>query len=139
MEIVIIALSTVLDSSFSIQVITVIIVAIVATIGVYGIVALIVRMDDIGLALIKKSNNKGILASFGQLLINLLPWVIKILSVVGTLALLMVSGGIFNHQIEYFHHLLPNLNTSIKEFILGLSVGLIVVGIIIPIEKLAKF
>lgn len=60
-EIVIIALGSVLDKSLTIQILTVSVVAILATIGVYGIVALIVRMDDAGHRLIKHSNHKGFL------------------------------------------------------------------------------
>ena len=56
-EIVIISLSTVLDKSLFVQLLTLSIVSILATIGVYGIVALVVRMDDFGYKLIEKSNN----------------------------------------------------------------------------------
>jgi predicted DNA repair protein MutK len=138
LEIVIIALSAALEKSFQIQVLTVIVVSIIATIGVYGIVALIVRMDDLGFLLIRKSNNKGFVAAIGNFLINLLPWIIKILSVVGTLALLLVSGGIFDHNIEFFHHLFPGLNETLKHFILGLIVGGIAVAIMLLGQKINK-
>src|SRR5699024_6128557 len=59
LEIVIIALGSVLNKGLPIQIITVSVVAFIATVGVYGIVALIVRMDDAGYRLIEKSNNKG--------------------------------------------------------------------------------
>ena len=102
-EIVIIALSTVLNKSLSIQILTLVIVSIIATIGVYGIVALIVRLDDFGFKLIKKSNKKGLLNTFGLLLVKALPILIKTLSVVGTIALLLVSGGIFAHNLSLIH------------------------------------
>ncbi|MDO5616798.1 MAG: DUF808 family protein, partial [Cruoricaptor ignavus] len=98
-EIVIIALGTVLDRSLTLQIITVSIVSILATVGVYGIVALIVRMDDAGYSLIKKSKNKGFLARLGSLLVKALPIVIKSLGVIGTIALILVAGGIFEHNI----------------------------------------
>lgn len=138
LEIVIIALSTALDKSFQIQLLTLIVVSVIATIGVYGIVALIVRMDDLGLLLIRKSNQKGFFNSFGQFLIRLLPWVIKTLAIVGTVALLLVSGGIFNHNIEYFHHLLPQVNGTVKEFVLGLTIGIIAVLIVYLFKKIFK-
>src|SRR5690606_24227266 len=69
-EIVIIALSTVLDKSIYIQIGTVAIVSILATVGVYGIVALIVRMDDAGHGLIRISKNKGFLAMIGRSLVK---------------------------------------------------------------------
>ena len=109
-EIIIIALGTVLDKSLALQIMTVAIVALVATVGVYGIVALIVRMDDAGYKLINRTNNTGLLAKLGNLLVKALPVIIKILGVVGTIALVLVSGGIFVHYIDYLHHLFPTIN-----------------------------
>ncbi|MEN5232332.1 DUF808 domain-containing protein [Sphingobacterium faecium] len=123
-EIVIIALGTVLDQSLPIQILTVSVVAIFATIGVYGIVALIVRMDDAGYKLIKKSKDKGFVSKFGHLLVNSLPIVIKFLAVVGTIALILVSGGIFDHNIDYLHHFLPNVPSMLKQVGYGLIAGL---------------
>ena len=137
-EIVIIALGSVLDKPLPIQILTVSVVAILATVGVYGIVALIVRMDDTGYKLIKSSNNKGIKYSLGTFLIKALPLIIKFLAVVGTLALLLVSGGIFVHNIEYFHHLLPNIPSTLKEFIFGILAGIVVVAIVTIIKKIVK-
>lgn len=126
-EIVIIALGSVADKSQAIQILTVSAVALLATIGVYGIVALIVRMDDAGYQLIKKYGDKGFAAGVGALLVKSLPIIIKTLNVVGTIALILVSGGIFKHNIDYLHHLLPGLPSVITEFALGLVAGLIVV------------
>lgn len=86
----IIALGTVLDKSTALQILTVSMGAFLATVGVYGIVALIVGMDDTGYNLIKRSKEKGIFASFGSLLVKSLPIIIKILSVAGTIALILV-------------------------------------------------
>lgn len=135
-EIVIIALGTVLDKSMAIQIITVIVVATLATIGVYGIVALIVRMDDAGYKLIKHTNNKGFLSKLGILLVKALPVIIKILSVVGTIALILVSGGIFIHYVDYFHHLFPGIPPVVKEILFGLLAGLIAVAVITGGKKL---
>ena len=134
-EIVIIALGTVLDKDLTVQILTVSAVALIATVGVYGIVALIVRMDDAGFKLIKRSNNKGFLFSLGNLLVKALPLVIKFLGIVGTIALLLVAGGIFVHNIDYFHHFLPQIPSTLKEIILGLVVGFITVIIISSIKK----
>lgn len=129
-EIVIIALGTVLDQSLSIQIITVAVVALLATIGVYGIVALIVRMDDAGYRLIKHANGKGFFSALGHLLVKSLPVVIRVLAVVGTIALVLVSGGIFVHNIEFLHHLLPAWPSILKETLIGLVAGLLVVGLL---------
>ena len=136
-EIVIIALGTVLNKPIISQIIVVSIVAILATIGVYGIVALIVRMDDLGLKLITLSSKKqGLLMSIGNVLVQALPIVIKSLAVIGTIALILVAGGIFVHSIDLFHNILPELPAFISEFIIGLVVGFIVLGIINTFKKL---
>ena len=138
LEIIIIALATVIEHEHPLltQILSVSFVAIIATIGVYGIVALIVRMDDAGYFLIKKSDDKGFLCVFGQFLVKALPMIIKILSVVGTIALLLVSGGIFVHNIDFFHHLLPTVPSIVKEFGFGLVVGLLTVGVVMIFKKL---
>ena len=129
-EIVIIALGTVLDKTLAVQVLTVSVVALLATVGVYGIVALIVRMDDAGHRLIKHSNGEGGLATLGKLLVKALPIVIKSLAVIGTIALLLVSGGIFVHNIDYFHHVWPTMPSIVKEMLFGIIGGLIAVALI---------
>jgi hypothetical protein len=133
-EIVIISLSTVLDKSLLVQLFTLSIVSLLATVGVYGIVALVVRMDDFGYSLIEKSNNSGFLNKLGLLFVNALPLVIKAFSVVGTIALILVSGGIFAHNINQLHHILIELPTILKEFLFGLIGGLSVL-ILISIGK----
>lgn len=135
-EIVIIALGTVLDKSLLLQIITVSIVSIIATIGVYGIVALIVRMDDAGYKLIKKSNKKGFFNALGEILVKALPIVIKVLGVVGTIALILVSGGIFDHNVDFLHHLLPNIPEMAKQFLYGTVAGLIMVPLVLGGKKL---
>lgn len=134
-EIVIIALGTVLDAPLLTQIITVSAVALLATIGVYGIVALIVRMDDAGYSLIRVSGDKGFGAGFGRLLVKTLPVVIRILSIVGTLALVLVSGGILVHQFYRLHHLWPALPTVFKEITIGLVTGLLAVAVIKGIKN----
>ncbi|MFD1014587.1 DUF808 domain-containing protein [Winogradskyella rapida] len=124
-EIVIIALGTVVDEPLVTQIIVVSIVALIATVGVYGIVALIVRMDDLGLRFINKSNgSKGFLFSIGNFLVKALPIVIKSLSVIGTIALLLVSGGIFVHNVEFMHHFLEQIPAILRDFIVGLIAGI---------------
>ena len=135
-EIVIIALSTVADKDLITQIATVSVVALLATVGVYGIVALIVRMDDAGYKLIDRSKNAGFLSKVGKFLVSMLPVVIKFLAVVGTIALLLVSGGIFIHNIEYFNHLLPNFPAIIKELGMGTIAGLLALGVVTTVKKI---
>ncbi|MGV0757093.1 hypothetical protein AS589_14550 [Empedobacter brevis] len=135
-EIVIIALSTVLEQPMMTQILTVSFIAILATVGVYGIVALIVRMDDAGFKLIRASQDKGVVSKLGHFLVDALPYVIKILGVVGTIALLLVSGQIFVHNIDYIHHHLPTaIPVMISEALVALVAGLFVVLMVTVFKK----
>lgn len=139
-EIVIIALGSVIGKPIATQIMAVSFVAIVATIGVYGIVAGIVRMDDFGLLLTAKKSKTA--KFIGKQLINLLPIVIKGLSFIGTIALILVAGGIFMHKIEPLHHLLQNLPAIVGEFLAGLIGGIaaliLVKGFKLILEKIKK-
>ena len=138
-EIVIIALSTVVGEPLLNQILVVSAIALLATVGVYGIVALIVRMDDFGCRLINwQDGNDGLSDKIGRFLIRALPWVIKGLSIVGTLALLLVSGGIFTHNLEFMHHFLEQVPALLKDFVVGLVVGSMAVLLLGPIKKLFK-
>ncbi|SHF78120.1 hypothetical protein SAMN05444396_101359 [Flavobacterium segetis] len=137
-EIVIIALGSVIGKPISTQIIAVSFVAVVATIGVYGIVAAIVRMDDFGMLLVKRKSTTS--KFIGKQLIQLLPKVIKTLAFVGTIALILVAGGIFMHNIKPLHHLLESLPSLLGEFIAGIIGALlsfiVVKGIIIIWNKI---
>ena len=124
-EIVIIALGSVAEQELATQVITVSAVAILATIGVYGIVALIVRMDDAGYKLMKRADGKGLLSNIGSILVKSLPVIIRILAIVGTVALILVSGGIFIHNVDFLHQVFPTIPSIVAEFAIGLLAGLI--------------
>lgn len=129
-EIVIIALSTVVGKELAVQIGVVSVVALIATVGVYGIVALIVRMDDFGLKLIAHSNNKnGLLKTVGTVLVSVLPYIIRGLAVVGTIAMVLVAGGIYVHNIHFIHDLVSFLPSIIGEFLIGLLVGFIALAL----------
>jgi len=136
-EIVIIALGTVIDEPLTTQIAVVSIIAILATVGVYGIVALIVRMDELGYKLIAMSSKeRSISKSIGNALVQALPKVIKSLSVIGTIALILVAGGIFAHNIDFLHHFAEQLPSIVKEFALGLIFGFVVLGIVNVFKKI---
>lgn len=138
-EIVIIALGSVAGQELVSQIVVVSLIAILATIGVYGIVALIVRMDEVGYKLIESSKKeKSIKRSFGLLLVQALPKVIKSLTVIGTIALILVAGGIFVHNLDFFHHFLPKLPSFIPEFIVGLAIGVICLFVVKGFKKIWK-
>ncbi|MDR7131355.1 putative DNA repair protein MutK [Algoriphagus sp. 4150] len=130
-EIVIIALGTVVNEPILEQIIVVSVIALLATVGVYGIVALIVRMDEFGYKLIAMNKQEDSFSDkVGLLLVNALPKIVKAMGLIGTIALLLVSGGIFVHNLDFFHHLFPSFPAIITEFLVGLVVGFIVFAIV---------
>jgi hypothetical protein len=105
-EIVVIALGTVADAAFGKQVAVLCAIAILMTVGVYGLVAAIVKLDDAGLHLSRVNGDsfwRDTQRSTGRFLINLSPYLMKGLSIVGTVAMFMVGGGILTHGIPGAH------------------------------------
>jgi predicted DNA repair protein MutK len=134
-EIVIIALSTVTESTILVQIIVVTLIALMATVGVYGIVALIVRMDDMGYKLIKANKSK-FANTLGMGLVNALPWVIKTLNVVGTVALILVAGGIFTHNLYFAHDLISGIPKMLADTAAGLVVGSLALLVVLLFNKI---
>lgn len=99
-EIMVIALGEVSEQPIYLQAISLIVVAIGITICVYGVVALIVKMDDVGLNLAQRAN--GAVKSIGRGLVLAMPKVLSVLSVIGTAAMLWVGGQIVMHGGEEF-------------------------------------
>lgn len=98
-EIMAIALADVADEPLLTRAVVLALVGVGITIGVYGVVALIVKMDDIGLHLAE--NRSGALAkSIGRGLVHAMPRLLALLSSVGTLAMLWVGGGILIHGVH---------------------------------------
>ena len=128
-EIVVIALGTVTGQPLATQIIAVTIVALLATIGVYGIVTLLVRLDDIGLGIIRRSRPESLMARFGQLLVAALPRIVKLLSIVGVIAMLLVGGGIYLHNIKAIHHIFGEWPLLSGELVVGLVVGFVILAI----------
>ncbi|WP_022670540.1 DUF808 family protein [Hippea alviniae] len=136
LEIVIISLASVQDKPFLVQVASTTVAALFATAGVYGTVALIIRMDDIGLFLVEKFD--GFLEKFGMFLIKLLPKTIKFLSVIGTAAMILVGGGIYLHRIPLFHNLTMINIPLVSELLLGLTAGFFIFFLISMIKHSIK-
>ncbi|MGH1493083.1 MAG: DUF808 domain-containing protein [Acidimicrobiales bacterium] len=91
-EIMVISLKEVLEESFVQRAIVLVVVAVLITLLVYGVVALIVRMDDVGLSMAERDEESS--QRLGRLLVNAMPKVLTVLSVVGTAAMLWVGGHI---------------------------------------------
>ena len=99
-EIIVIALGTVAAATFAKQVAVVVGIALIMTVGVYGLVAGIVKLDDAGFYLSARKGAGALMdgvRAFGRMLVSAAPKLMKFLSVVGTLAMFMVGGGILTH------------------------------------------
>jgi len=140
-EIIMITLGTVMDQPILLQVMVVSVIALLATVGVYGLVAMIIRMDDVGFYLINKAVKvKGwfskALAWCGSSLVALLPKVIKALGIIGTIAMLLVGGGMFTHNINALHEALTFMPSLAADLLTGMFVGGILLTLQLIIEKL---
>ena len=134
-EIVMITLGTVMQASLGVQVMVVSLIALLATVGVYGLVAVLVRMDDAGLYLVSRAGRSPrwsgrLLNWLGRLLIAALPWLIRALGVIGTIAMLLVGGGMFVHNIDSIHHALQAVPAIIAELGVGRLAGLLLSAIV---------
>ena len=137
-EIVILTLGTVIDEPLKIQIPVVSFIAILATIGVYGIVALLVRMDDVGYRLITIAK-MNFLKRVGAFLVKTLPVIIRMLKVFGTLAMSLVGGGIFIHNVDFIHELIHEWPILLAEFIVGLVSGFVFLSIFLIAKKVLAF
>ncbi len=106
-EIVVISLGTVASATFGQRVAVLVGIALIMTVGVYGLVAGIVKLDDAGLYLSKKTG--AVQRGLGRGLLVTAPYLMKGLSIAGTAAMFMVGGGILTHGIPPLHHLSESL------------------------------
>lgn len=97
-EIMAIALTSVASEALWMQALILIAVSLLITAGVYGVVALIVKLDDIGLHLCQEGDDW--LKPIGGLLVHAMPHLLTTLTIIGTVAMLWVGGGIFVHGLE---------------------------------------
>lgn len=148
-EIVVISLGTVATAAFTTKVTVLSIIAIVMTVGVYGLVAMIVKIDDLGLYLTQQASefkNK-----IGRGLLGFAPILMKTLSIVGTIAMFLVGGGIISHTIPLLHHfteetvdhleLIPSVGSIIGALtptLINLGIGLVAGAIVLLIVSLIQ-
>ncbi|OAL85035.1 hypothetical protein AY605_05210 [Acinetobacter sp. SFD] len=150
-EIVVISLGTVATAAFGTKVMVLSLIAIVMTVGVYGFVAMIVKIDDLGLYLTEQTSSFK--QSIGRGLLAFAPKLMKTLTIVGTLAMFLVGGGIIAHTIPWFHHLtedsvdhiqhIPNVGNIIGavtptliNLVIGFVAGLVVLLVVAMIQKI---
>lgn len=125
-EIMTIALAAIPESGFWMEAATLALVAIGITVAVYGSVALIVKADDVGLAM--ASGRFGAARAFGRGLVKAMPKVMKTLSIVGTAAMLWVGGSIIIHSVKdlgwkapyaFIHDIAVNIALRVPEALQG--------------------
>lgn len=151
-EIMTIALAAIPPSNFWMEAATLAAVAIMITVAVYGAVALIVKMDDLGLAMANKARF-GMTRAMGRALVRGMPGFLHLLTIVGTAAMLWVGGSIIIHGLEEmgfatpghmihdaadaFGHLMPEtgqgvakwLAKAVMDGVLGLCLGLLLIPV----------
>lgn len=148
-EIIVITLGTVAGAAFGKQVAVVVAIALLMTVGVYGLVAAIVKLDDAGLHLRRKQGGGAwteLQRGLGGALVNLSPYLMKTLSIAGTVAMFMVGGGILTHGIPGLHHwaeqlahgtgaVLQTIVPALIDILAGIVAGAVVLAIVLAGRK----
>ena len=149
-EIVVISLGTVAAATFSTKVMVLSVIAILMTVGVYGFVAMIVKIDDLGLYLTQQASSFK--QTIGRGLLAFAPKLMKTLTFVGTIAMFLVGGGIISHGVPLLHHftegsvdyaehiptvgsIVGALTPTLINLVIGFVAGLIVLAIVSLIKK----
>lgn len=152
-EIIVIALNVVENKTLLVQTLTLLAIAAFITIGVYGLVAAIVKLDDIGYWMVRLCDKQGIRYKIGTTLINAAPYLMRFLSIVGTIAMFLVGGGLIQHNINYLHQIELNIASwyaswpqgkeilnaitpSLFNLVVGIIVGCIVLLAVNSIKKI---
>ncbi len=144
-EIVVIALGTVADAPLAQKAVVLAGIALVMTVGVYGLVATIVKLDDAGLWLSRQASAAR--QALGRGLLAFAPWLMKALSVVGTLAMFLVGGGILTHGVPWLDEAIDERVASagavagallplLADALVGLAAGAVVLGAVLAVRRL---
>ena len=138
-EIIVISLSLIENTEFITKLSVLLSIGILSTVFVYGIVALIIKLDDIGFYLQEKKSN--ITKAIGTSFVNAMPYIIKTIGIIGTIAMLAVGGGIIVHETHILHSFdeiikaIP-LGGFLSEIIIGGIIGYITVKIVPIVEPI---
>ena len=138
-EIIVIALGSIATADLLTQLGVLCALSIAITAGVYGLVAGIVKMDDVGLYLLRKSltgDYNHVQRLTGRALLITAPLLMKFLAIIGTIAMFLVGGGILTHNISFIHHAAeqviaviptwPLLTSIVFDGVTGVVAGLII-------------
>lgn len=146
-EIIVIALNAVAAQeptpSFPVQLGALVAISALVVVGVYGLVAGIVKIDDLGLKLLGRSAGKSRIGAF---LVDASPKIMIALSIIGTIAMFLVGGGIFSHNINLLDQLFSDLASvtgalhGVARYgldgILGIVIGAVIVGLLAGATRL---
>ncbi|MFL9879189.1 DUF808 domain-containing protein [Herbaspirillum rhizosphaerae] len=158
-EIIAITLGTVATAPLQQQIIVLIGIALIMTVGVYGVVAGIVKLDDGGLYLLRTGGNSGFgqfKQRVGRAILVAAPYMMKSLTVIGTVAMFMVGGGILTHGIPPVHHWIADVSTplaalpavggllsviapSVIDAVFGVIAGGVVLLLVEAVKRVLKF
>ncbi|OFP25767.1 ABC transporter [Corynebacterium sp. HMSC066C02] len=151
-EIMVISLNEVIDQPFWLRLGALVTVGVLLTLGVYGAVGLLVKMDDIGVALLKRHDGDSAL---GTALVKGMPIVLKIIGIIGTAAMLWVGGHIVVKGLSEFgaeqpcgfiHHVTESINNGALAWLAdtglsmlcGFILGAVIVTIIMAVKATAE-
>ncbi|WP_375765714.1 DUF808 domain-containing protein [Archangium gephyra] len=157
-EIIVISLGVVASAPFMTQVMALVGVALLMTVGVYGLVAGIVKLDDAGLYLTRRTGEGAgtrFLRGLGAGILKAAPYLMKFLSIAGTVAMFLVGGGIIAHGISTLHHgieglahhagevsiiggLLGALTTALANTGVGLLAGAVALLVVLGAQRVMR-
>jgi predicted DNA repair protein MutK len=141
-EIIAITLAAVAAATLTTRIGVLVTIALVMTAGVYGLVAAIVKLDDLGLHLQQRASR--VAQTAGRAILAAAPWLMRTLSVVGTLAMFLVGGGIIAHGVPALHHASALLAAVSDPFgwltplLFDAALGVIVGGVVLALAALGK-
>ncbi len=148
-EIIAITLGTVQNSPFVTQVTVLSGIAILMTVGVYGLVAGIVKLDDLGALMSQRPGQSAFRRferSLGRGIVKAAPYLMRFLSIAGTIAMFLVGGGILSHGITPLQHLLERWSAQVSGWmqpivsasmdgVVGLVAGALVLGVVVAVKR----
>lgn len=133
-EIIVITLGGLAQVDFSTRLMVLVTISLLMTVGVYGLVAMIVKLDDLGIYFQKKN---GFQQSLGNGLLVFAPLLMKGLGIAGTIAMFLVGGGILAHAIPFLHHFQQSLSGVMPTLFEG-AVGVIAGGVVLVVVNIVK-
>ncbi len=142
-EIIVISLGTVADAPFARQLGVLVAIALIITIGVYGLVGGIVKLDDLGLRMVREGAGKAS-AAIGRAILAFAPKLMKFLSIAGTAAMFLVGGGILVHGIAMLEHVIHPyaqgalgwLWSNLFNAVVGIIAGALVLAVVMGLKRM---